>query len=63
MKTPPVSTTDFQYSGFRYRSIQEKNFAKIQIDRVIDMQKRCSSIKTSGDEQPRQQIIIMLDRG
>jgi hypothetical protein len=33
------------------RSIQEKDFGRIQIDRVIDMQKWVDNLKTVEDEQ------------
>jgi len=40
IQTPPVITTDFLYLRFiGDRSIQEKDFGRIQIDRVLEMQK------------------------
>jgi uncharacterized protein YecE (DUF72 family) len=52
IKTPPVVTTDFLYLRLiGDRSIQEKDFGKIQIDRVLDMQKWVDNLKTVEDEQ------------
>ena len=40
LRTPPILTTDFLYLRFiGDRSIQEKDFGRIQIDRVLEMQK------------------------
>jgi hypothetical protein len=40
LQTPPILTTDFLYLRFiGDRSIQEKDFGKIQIDRVLEMLK------------------------
>ena len=47
IKTPPVVTTDF-LGG---RSTQEKDFGRIQIDRVLDMQKWVDNLKTVEDER------------
>jgi hypothetical protein len=48
---PPVVTTDFLYLRLiGDRSIQEKDFGKIQIDRVVDMQKWVDILKAVGDE-------------
>jgi len=41
--TPPISTTDFLYLRFiGDRSIDEKDFGKIQKDRVMEMKKWAS---------------------
>jgi uncharacterized protein YecE (DUF72 family) len=40
LQTPPILTTDFLYLRFIVdRSIQEKDFGRIQIDRVLEMEK------------------------
>jgi len=58
LQTPPIVTTDFLYLRFiGDRSIQEKDFGRIQIDRVLEMQKWADSIKTVEDE-PIQLAIV-----
>ena len=43
LRTPPIATTDFLYLRFiGDRSIDEKNFGKIQKDRVMEMKKWAS---------------------
>ena len=60
MKTPPVVTTDFIYSRLiEDRSIQEKDFGRIQIDRIVDMQKWADSINSVEDEHVRLAIAIV----
>jgi hypothetical protein len=52
INTPPVVTTDFLYLRFiGDRSIQEKDFGRIQIDRVLEMQKWAGNIKNVQEEQ------------
>jgi hypothetical protein len=52
IKTPPVVTTDFLYLRLiGDRSIQEKDFGRIQIDRVLEMQKWIDNLKTVEDER------------
>jgi hypothetical protein len=52
LQTPPIVTTDFLYLRFkRDRSIQEKDFGRIQIDRVREMQKWAGNIKAIEDER------------
>jgi len=52
LKTPPVVTSDFLYLRLiGDRSIQEKDFGRIQIDRVVDMQKWVENVKTVADER------------
>jgi hypothetical protein len=47
LRTPPIVTTDFLYLRFiGDRSIQEKDFGRIQIDRVLEIQKWANDIKT-----------------
>lgn len=51
IKTPPIVTTDFLYLRLiGDRSIQEKDFGRIQIDRVVDIQKWVDILKTVEDE-------------
>jgi hypothetical protein len=46
LQTPPVVTTDFLYVRFiGDRSIQEKDFGRIQIDRIVGMQTWAGNIK------------------
>jgi uncharacterized protein YecE (DUF72 family) len=46
LQTPPIITTDFLYLRFiGDRSIHEKDFGRIQIDRVLEMQKWAENIK------------------
>ncbi len=46
LQTPPIITTDFLYLRFiGDRSIHEKDFGRIQIDRVLGMQKWAENIK------------------
>jgi hypothetical protein len=41
LRTPPIATTDFLYLRFIIgdRTIDEKNFGRIQKDRVMEMKK------------------------
>src|SRR5713101_7777218 len=58
LQTPPVLTTDFIYLRFiGDRSIQEKDFGRIQIDRVLEMQKWAEKIKAVPDERIRLAIV------
>ncbi len=58
IKTPPIITTDFIYLRFiGDRSIQEKDFGRIQIDRVLEMQKWADNIKNLQDERVNLAII------
>src|SRR5919197_1165537 len=46
LRTPPIATTDFLYIRFiGDRSINEKDFGKIQKDRVVEMKKWSSKLK------------------
>ena len=52
LRTPPIATTDFLYIRFiGDRSIDEKNFGKIQKDRVIEMKKWSNKLKRVIKEQ------------
>ena len=55
IKTPPVVTTDFLYLRLvGDRSIQDKDFGKIQIDRIGEMRKWARNIKRVQDEEEEQ---------
>ena len=52
ISTPPIVTTDFLYIRFiGDRTIQEKDFAKIQRDRVSEMKKWARFLKRARGEQ------------
>jgi uncharacterized protein YecE (DUF72 family) len=52
LRTPPIATTDFLYLRFiGDRSINEKDFGKIQKDRVMEMKKWSSKVKRVIKEQ------------
>jgi uncharacterized protein YecE (DUF72 family) len=52
LQTPPVVTTDFLYLRFiGDRSIQEKDFGRIQIDRVVEMERWAEKVKAIEDER------------
>ena len=52
IRTPPIVTTDFLYIRFiGDRTIQEKDFGKIQKDRVSEMKKWARSLKRARDEE------------
>lgn len=58
IQTPPIVTTDFLYLRFiGDRSIQEKDFGRIQIDRVLEMQRWADNIKRVKDEDIKLAII------
>ena len=58
LQTPPILTTDFLYLRFiGDRSIQEKDFGRIQIDRVLEMEKWAENIKAVEDERIKSAII------
>ena len=58
LQTPAVCTTDFLYLRFiGDRSIQEKDFGRIQLDRVLEMEKWAENIKTVQDEGIKLAII------
>ena len=58
IKTPPVVTTDFQYLRLiGDRSIQEKDFGCIQIDRVLEMQKWVDNLRSVEYEHTKLAII------
>ena len=52
LQTPPIITTDFLYLRFiGDRSIQEKDFGRIQMDRVVEMKKWADNIKKVENER------------
>jgi uncharacterized protein YecE (DUF72 family) len=52
LRTPPIATTDFLYLRFiGDRSINEKDFGKIQRDRVMEMKKWSNKLKRVIKEQ------------
>ena len=56
--TTPVVTTDFIYARFiGDRSIQEKDFGRIQIDRINEMQKWAENIKNVQEEHMNLAIV------
>jgi uncharacterized protein YecE (DUF72 family) len=58
LQTPPIVTTDFLYLRFIADiSIQEKDFGRIQIDRVVELQKWADHIKTVEDERIKLAIV------
>src|SRR5437870_1675994 len=58
LQTPTILTTDFLYLRFiGDRSIHEKDFGRIQIDRVLEMEKWAEKIMTVQDERINLAII------
>ena len=58
LQTPPILTTDFLYLRFiGDRTIHEKDFGRIQIDRVLEMEKWAENVKTVQDERIKLAII------
>jgi uncharacterized protein YecE (DUF72 family) len=58
LQTPPILTTDFIYLRLiGDRSIQDKDFGRIQIDRVLEMQKWADNIRAVQDERIKLAII------
>jgi uncharacterized protein YecE (DUF72 family) len=52
IRTPPIVTTDFVYIRFiGDRTIQEKDFGKIQKDRISEMKKWARFVKRAKEEQ------------
>jgi uncharacterized protein YecE (DUF72 family) len=59
LPTPPTVTTDFSYLRFiGDRSIDEKDFGKIQKDRTKEMQKWAKVIKETSKQDKNRIIII-----
>ena len=58
LQTPPILSTDFLYLRFiGDRSIQEKDFGRIQLDRVLEMQKWADNIRAVQDERIKLAIV------
>jgi uncharacterized protein YecE (DUF72 family) len=58
LQTLPILTTDFLYLRFiGDRRIQEKDFGRIQIDRVLEMEKWAENVKAIEDERIKLAII------
>jgi uncharacterized protein YecE (DUF72 family) len=58
LQTPPILTTDFLYLRLiGDRSIQEKDFGRIQIDRILEMEKWAENIKAVQDEHVKFAIV------
>ncbi|PWU78720.1 MAG: hypothetical protein DLM72_20960 [Candidatus Nitrosopolaris wilkensis] len=58
MQTPPILTKDFLYLRLiGDRSIQEKDFGIIQIDRILEMEKWAENIKAVQDEHAKFAIV------
>jgi uncharacterized protein YecE (DUF72 family) len=54
MSTPPIVTTDFLYVRFiGDRSVDKKDFGRIQKDRVLEMKQWADEIKQVGDGEER----------
>src|SRR5438034_3539693 len=52
IQTPPIVTSDFVYLRLiGDRSIQEKDFGRIQIDRVLEMEKWAENIKNVQENE------------
>ena len=60
IRTPPIVTTDFLYIRFiGDRTIQEKDFGKIQKDRVSEMKKWARFLKRAREEQEKINLAIV----
>jgi len=58
IQTPLIVTSDFVYLRLiGDRSIKEKDFGRIKIDRVLEMQKWANNIKTVEDERIQLAIV------
>jgi uncharacterized protein YecE (DUF72 family) len=59
--TPPIVTSDFAYVRFiGDRSIQEKDFGRIQIDRIKEMKKVARNFKTGIDQGNLSQVKLAI---
>ena len=60
IRTPPIVTTDFLYIRFiGDRTIQEKDFGKIQKDRVSEMKRWARSLKRAREERREINLAIV----
>jgi uncharacterized protein YecE (DUF72 family) len=61
IRTPPIVTTDFLYIRFiGDRTIQEKDFGKIQKDRVSEMKKWARFLKKAREEQQGDRLNLAI---
>jgi uncharacterized protein YecE (DUF72 family) len=61
IRTPPIVTTDFLYIRFiGDRTIQERDFGKIQKDRVLEMKKWARFLKRARDEEQRDRLNLAI---
>jgi uncharacterized protein YecE (DUF72 family) len=59
LQTPPIITTDFVYLRFiGDRSIREKDFGRIQIDRIAEMQKWANNVKNLQEDERIKSAIV-----
>ena len=59
LQTPPIITTDFVYVRFiGDRRIQEKDFGRIQIDRITEMQKWANNLKNLQEDERIKTAIV-----
>jgi hypothetical protein len=59
--TPPIVTTDFIYIRFiGERTIDEKEFGKIQKDRVSEMRKWARRVKRVEEEEKNKQLNLAI---
>jgi hypothetical protein len=60
IRTPPVVTTDFLYIRFiGDMTIQEKDFGKIQKDRISEMKKWARFLKRAEEQRDRLNLAIV----
>jgi uncharacterized protein YecE (DUF72 family) len=61
IRTPPIVTSDLVYVRFiGDRSIQEKDFGHIQIDRIKEMKKVARNFKTGIDQETLSQVKLAI---
>jgi uncharacterized protein YecE (DUF72 family) len=61
IRTPPIVTTDFLYIRFiGDRTIHEKDFGKIQKDRISEMKKWARFLKRARDEEQRDRLNLAI---
>jgi uncharacterized protein YecE (DUF72 family) len=58
LQTPPVVTTDFDARFIGDRSIHDKDFGRIQIDRIAEMQKWADKVKNLQEDERINRAII-----
>ena len=61
IRTPPILTTDFLYIRFiGDRTIHEKDFGKIQKDRILEMKKWARFLRRARDEEQRDRLNLAI---